>query len=129
VETIVLTPNELPAANPARLLEELEAALGFGVTLEVRQQGGMLIEALVSHIGGEVFTTGEVTTVLNVAALHDPEMLSSGQAAEEMRVSRRDAARDRLRVLNTDDVRLMDLSALANVVADLVEALGLSQSL
>jgi hypothetical protein len=105
VETIILTPNELPAANPPRLLE-----------------------ALVSHISGGAFTPGEVTTVLNVAAVHDPEQLSGGQAAEATRVSRRDAACDRLRVLDTDDVRLMDLSALANVVADLVEALGLSQS-
>lgn|SRR5574341_2554762 len=125
MEQVVLTPTDLPAANPARLVEELAAALSDEVALTVRQQVGQLIEAQVRLASGAPFAPDQVSEVYAVAAAHDPGLLSSGQEIERYETERRRAARTRLIALGADGVRLTGMPELSGMVADIVEALGL----
>lgn len=125
MDIITLTHADLPVANPARLSEELEAALGVALQVLVRQTGGQVTEALVKRADGLSLTVEDETLIRSVAETHDPGLLSTEQADEEARDLRRTEARDRLVGIGADGVRATGLPDLADVVADIVEALEL----
>lgn len=93
---IVLTSIDLPyGCNPAKLTDELEAALGYGIRLQSHLIGDVVDTVTLTRRDGQEFSSGDEAIVATVASEHDPEEQTTEQWAEDETRSLLDGIVDR----------------------------------
>lgn len=108
--------GRLTDINPELFYEEVSAALGRRVIVEVRRESGVLHEAVIRREDGQDFTAAEIDTIHALADAHDPQALSTAQAESQARQAALTEARARL-----DGFDPAALTSSIDIAADLAQ--------
>jgi len=107
--------------NSKLLKKELKAVLGYPVTVAITGGAGEITRR--GDSGG--FSPTEESLIATALAAHNADALTDAQQLEQDVVVRRAAAKARLIATGAEGVRVTGLPVLADIVADIVEALDL----
>jgi hypothetical protein len=106
--------------NPGLLAEELDNNLGYTVTVGYLDNAGS-----VSRTDGLDFSEGDINIINTTLTNHDDGLSSESETNNQALQSRREDAKARLYSVGSAGIRVTGLPDLADIVADIVEALEL----